>query len=103
MEIKRTSPASVGKLHCVFKGVMPGGSRVAVARIADVNINDGRQHTISCRRTATSVQAIVDGRTFSTSKATGSIDNSAPVIVGAKDASDDVLQGTLDEVIVDIG
>jgi hypothetical protein len=103
MEIKRASDATVGKLNCVFKSVMADGRRVAVARIANVNLNDGRQHAIKCIKTPTSVQAVVDGRAFTTSKATGWIDNSASVILGAKTATDDVLQGTLDEVSVDIG
>jgi hypothetical protein len=103
MEIKRASNVTVGKLNCVFKGVMPDGRRVAVARIANVNLNDGKQHTIKCIKTPTSVQAVVDGRVFTTSKATGWIDNTASVILGAKSATDDVLQGTLDEVSVDIG
>jgi hypothetical protein len=103
MEIKRAADPTVGKLNCVFKGVMADGRRVAVARIANVNLNDGRQHTVKCIKTPTSVQAVVDGRTFTTSKTTGSIDNNAAVIVGAKSASDDVLQGTMDEVSVDIG
>jgi len=103
MEIKRASDANVGKLNCVFKGVMADGRRVAVARIANVNLNDGRQHTIKCIKTRTSVQAVIDGRIFTTSKTTGWIDNDASVIVGAKSATDDVLQGTLDEVSIDIG
>jgi hypothetical protein len=103
MEIKRASDWTVGKLYCVFKGVMADGSRVAVARIANVNINDGRQHTVKCMKSPSSVQAVVDGRTFTTSKVTGWIDNNAAVILGAKSATDDVLQGTLDEVSVDIG
>ena len=103
MEIKRASNPAVGKLNCVFKGVMADGRRVPVARIANVNLNDGLQHTVTCKKTPSSVQAIVDGRTFTTSKVTGWIDNNAGVIVGAKSAADDVLQGTLDEVSVDIG
>ncbi len=103
MEIKRASDETVGKLNCVFKGVMADGRRVAVARIANVNLNDGRQHTVECKKTPSSVQAVVDGRTFTTSKVTGWIDNNAAVIIGAKSATDDVLQGTLDEVSVDIG
>jgi hypothetical protein len=103
MEIKRASDPTVGKLNCVFKGVMADGSRVAVARIASVNVNDGRTHKLECRKTPTSVEAVVDGRIFSTSKTTGSIDNNTSVIVGAKSATDDVLQGTMDEVSVDIG
>lgn len=103
MEIKRASTPTVGKLNCVFKGVMADGSRVAVAKLANVNINDGREHTLKCVKTPRSVQAVVDGRTFTTSKVTGRIDNNANVILGAKSATDDVLQGTMDEVSVNIG
>jgi hypothetical protein len=103
MEIKRASNHSVGRLHCVFKGVMPDGRRRAVKRVAQVDIVDGRTHTVECRRTATAVQAVVDGRVFTNNKLTGHISNNEPVIVGAKKDGDDVLLGSLDEVIIDIG
>lgn len=104
MEIKRSgSNHSVGRLHCVFMGIMPDGRRRAVKRIAQVDIVDGRSHTVQCRRTATSVQAVVDGRVFTNRKVTGHISNNQPVIVGAKTSGDDVLRGSLDEVIIDIG
>jgi hypothetical protein len=103
MEIKRGSDPTIGKLNCVFKGVVSGGGRVAVARIAKTNVNDGQKHTLKCIKTPTSVQAVVDGKVFTTSKTTGSIDNDSAVILGAKSASDDVLQGTMDEVTIDIG
>ena len=103
MEIKRASDPTVGKLKCIFKGVMADGSRKTVARAAPVNINDGNKHTVRCVKTPTSVQAVVDGLAYTTSQTTGSIDNNVSVIIGAKSASDDVLQGTLDEVSVDIG
>ena len=104
MEIKRNpSNYSVGRLHCSFKGVMPDGKRRAVARVAGVDIIDGRTHTLQCLRTATGVTAMVDGKVFTKSGASGTISNSEPVVVGAKMSGDDVLQGTLDEVIIDIG
>jgi hypothetical protein len=103
MEIKRASNASVGKLNCVFKGVLPNGTKVSVGRVAGVNINDARPHTIKCIKTPTSVQAVVDGQIFTTSKTTGRIDNSAPVTIGAKSSKEDGLRGTLDEVSVEIG
>jgi hypothetical protein len=104
MEIKRkpTNP-SVGRLHCVFKGVMPDGRRRAVGKLAGVDLVDGRTHTVQCIRTATAVHAVVDGRVFTNTKVSGAISNNQPVIVGAKEPGDDVLQGTLDEVIIDIG
>jgi hypothetical protein len=104
MEIKRNpSNHSVGRLHCSFKSVMPDGRRRVVARVAQVDIVDGRIHTLQCVRTATAVRAVVDGRVFTKTGAAGTIANNQPVIVGAKASGDDVLQGTLDEVIIDIG
>lgn len=103
MEIKRASDPSVGKLLCVFKGVVSGGTRVAVQRIANVDVVDGRSHTLKCIKTATAVQAVVDGKIFTNKKAAGSIANNQPVVVGAKTSTDDVLQGVLDQVVVDIG
>jgi len=102
MEIKRAADPSVGQLLCVFKGVS-GGNVVTVQRNASVDIVDGRKHTLKCVKTATTVRAIVDGKTFTTTKAAGSIANDQPVIVGAKSSADDVLQGVLDQVSIDIG
>jgi hypothetical protein len=102
MELKRGS-GNVGKLNCVFKGVMPDGKRVAVAKMSSINLNDGLTHTIKCIKTATTVQAVVDGRVFTKVQATGWINNSLPTVVGAKAGTDDFLHGTLDEVIIDIG
>lgn len=104
MEIKRNpNNHAVGRLHCSFKSVMPDGRRRVVARVAQVDIVDGRTHTVQCVRTATAVRAVVDGRVFTKSGTAGTIANREPVIVGAKASGDDVLQGTLDEVIIDIG
>lgn len=104
MEIKRSGTDSTfGKLLCVFKGTTAGGARVAVQRIANVDVVDGRAHTLQCRKTATSVTAVVDGRSFTTLKAAGSMANDQAVVLGSKIAGDDVLQGVLDQVTVNIG
>ncbi|MGH3346691.1 MAG: hypothetical protein ACRDO4_06895, partial [Nocardioides sp.] len=104
MEIKRNpNNHSVGRLNCSFKGVMPDGRRRTVARLAQVDIVDGRTHTLQCVRTATAVRAVVDGRVFTKSRVSGHISNNQPIILGAKLPGDDVLQGTLDEVSIHIG
>jgi hypothetical protein len=104
MEIKRSrTDTSLGRLLCVFKGVGPSGTRVAVQRVANVDIVDGSAHTLRCIKTATSVTAVVDGRSFTNAKAAGSIDNNQPVVLGSKVAGDDVLQGVLDQVSISIG
>jgi len=108
MEIKRSgTDPTVGKLLCVFKGVVNGGGRVAVQRIANMDIVDGRAHTLKCTKTSTAVTAVVvtngQSRTFTTTKAAGSIANDQQVILCSKIDGDDVLQGDLDQVTVDIG
>lgn len=104
MEIKRMSAnPSVGRLHCVFKGVMPDGRRQAAKRVAKVDVVDGRTHTLQCIRTATAVRAVVDGKVYTNQRASGTISNDKPLMLGAKEPRDDVLLGTLDNVIIDIG
>ena len=103
MEIKRASNASVGRLHCVFRGRLPDGSMQIAKKVAKPDVVDGRVHTLRCVRDGNKIQAVVDGKAYSKTRATGSIANSHPVIVGAKRAGDDVLKGTLDEVVVRVG
>ncbi|MDQ3104073.1 MAG: hypothetical protein M3Q87_02405 [Actinomycetota bacterium] len=107
MEIKRNAvDPTVGKLLCVFKGVV-GSGRAAVQRVANVDIVDNTAHTLQCMKTSTTVKAVVvtngQARTFTTTKAAGSIANDQPVILGSKVAGDDVLEGDVDQVTVDIG
>lgn len=104
MEIKRiASDPTIGKMRCVFKGTTASGTRVAVQKAANRDVVDGSAHTLTCIKTATSVTAVVDGRSYSVTKAAGSIANDQPVILGSKVAGDDVLQGILDQVTVDVG
>ena len=95
MEIKRTSGPTVGKLHCLFKG--SGGT---VSKVAGPDIVDGRWHTLSCRKTSTSVVASVDGRSYTQRGSAGSISNPSRVMVGAKTANplDDVFDGSMNFV-----
>lgn len=98
MEIKRNgTDTTVGKLLCVFKGTN------TVKRQARPDIVDGRAHTLKCIKKAGSVQAVVDGRSYTTTATAGAIANDQPVVLGSKVAGDDVLQGVLDEVSINIG
>lgn len=104
MEIKRSgSNTTVGKLLCVFKGTTASGTRVAVQKQAGIDVVDGAVHTLKCIKTDTTVQAVVDGRTYSVTKAAGSMANDQPVVLGSKVAGDDILQGVLDQVTINIG
>ena len=71
--------------------------------IAGVDVVDDKAHHLRCRKTGTHVFAIVDGHSFSKRKAPGSIANDQPVIIGAKVAGDDEMEGVIDAVKVDIG
>jgi len=53
------------------------------------NLADNRMHTITCKKTATSLSLILDGKTVNTkSIALGTVSNTGPVMVGSK-APDD--------------
>jgi concanavalin A-like lectin/glucanase superfamily protein len=92
MEFQQTGQAS-----CGFEGT--GGYAELVAGPA---INDGQWHTISCVKTSTNIQVIVDGQTFSKAATIGSIANTTNVAIGARPGSD-WYQGQLDEASIQIG
>jgi hypothetical protein len=67
---------------------------------------DGNFHTLECIKTSTSVMARVDGKSGSTKAGSaGSIANGSAVMVGAKTADplDDVFDGSMDFVSIEIG
>lgn len=104
MEILRSSKdATVGNLHCRFKIVTSGGTQVSVSAISPVDVANGAKHAVRCLRSGTTVRAIVDGKATSASGPAGWIANGSPVFVGAKQPTDDVLQGVLDQVSISIG
>ena len=104
MEIKRSgTDTTVGRLRCAFKGDLPGGTTSLATRQATPDVVDGKVHTLQCTRVGDTVTAVVDGKAYNLTKASGSIANADPVILGSKVAGDDVLQGVLDAVSVNIG
>jgi Concanavalin A-like lectin/glucanases superfamily len=99
MEIQRAA-ATVGKLHCLFRG-----DRRTVDIVARRDIVDGNWHTLQCLKTSTSVVAMVDGRSFTKTGSAGSIANASAVMVGAKEVTpkpDDMFNGSMDFVSIDI-
>jgi hypothetical protein len=92
MEFQQTGQAS-----CGFEGT--GGYAELAAGPA---INDGQWHTISCVKTSTAIQVVVDGQAFSKAASIGSIANTTDVAIGARPGSD-WYQGQLDEASVKIG
>jgi hypothetical protein len=92
MEFQQTGQAS-----CGFEGT--GGYAELVAGPA---INDGNWHTISCVKTSTAIEVVVDGQVFSKAANVGSISNTNDVIIGARPGSD-WYKGQLDEASIQIG
>jgi hypothetical protein len=88
-----------GRPSCGFEGT--AGYRELVARPA---INDGRWHTVSCVKTATAIEVVVDGHVFSKAAKVGSIANASKVIIGAHSTGGpDWYRGRLDEASIEIG
>jgi hypothetical protein len=82
-----------GKALCAFKGSsgvaeVTGGS----------SLNDGAWHTLQCIKRSGSVSLVVDGRSYSSGGAVGSISNDAPLAIGAKAEGGDWYSGLMDEV-----
>ncbi len=86
-----------GQASCGFIG--SAGSNELIAGPA---LNDGAWHTVTCVRTASGIQLIVDGTTFSKAGAVGAISNTADLVIGARPGSE-FFQGSLDEASVRVG
>jgi hypothetical protein len=65
--------------HCTFKGTILAG-----VVSSDVRVDDGRWHTISCRRTRTAVEIDVDGTKHRESSVTGPMSNTYPIAIAGK-------------------
>jgi hypothetical protein len=88
---------STGQASCGFKG----STRYAEL-VAGPKLNDGQWHTITCVKTSSDIELIVDGQTFATAATVGSISDSAPVVIGSHPGAD-WYQGSLDEATISIG
>jgi len=93
------SGTRIGSAYCLFKDA---AGKVASLR-GTRDLADGVWHTITCVRTATAIQLIVDGVTRTKTVTLGSISNSMPVTVGAKPGGGDQYLGDMDEVSIQIG
>ena len=78
--------APKGIVQCLFRGSV-GNAGVGSGRA----LNDGAWHTITCTRTATQVQMVVDGVVTATlNHATGNIANTWPLVIGGKYKCDQI-------------
>jgi hypothetical protein len=88
-----------GQASCGFEGTNDYAEVVAGPAI-----NDGHWHTVSCIKTSTAIEVVVDGQVFSKAANVGSIANTTDVIIGAHStAGPDWFQGQLDEASIQIG
>jgi Concanavalin A-like lectin/glucanases superfamily len=86
-----------GQASCGFRG-----STSYAELIAGPVLNDGHWHTITCVKTSSDIELIVDGQTFAAAANVGSISNTAPVTIGTHPGAD-WYQGSLDEASIAIG
>jgi hypothetical protein len=94
-----------GIVQCLFRG-----SSRSILVSSPRRLNDGRWHTVRCRRTGDGVTLAVDGSTVARRSGwTGRIANSWPVSIGGKtdcdqiDVGCDYYAGDLDYVEIDAG
>jgi hypothetical protein len=97
---------SRGTAHCRF-----AGSRGSAGVEAGPKINDGRWHTVTCKKTRSAIELIVDGHPAQEERVTvGSITNTEDVAIGGKylkngrvPSASDMLHGYLNWASVTIG
>ena len=89
---------SSGKAFCYLKG-----SAGSVGLSNGPSLANGAWHTVTCTRNGSTLTLTVDGTSYSTTHATGTITNSAQLTVGAKTSNGDYFNGVMDEVQLSIG
>ena len=86
-----------GQASCGFEG-SAGYSEL----IDGPRLNDGQWHKVQCIKAPTTIELVVDGKTFTQPANVGSIANTAPVVLGSR-PNGDWYSGDLDEVSIRIG
>ena len=99
VEIFPPSGSKKGPAYCEFQDSTGETASIRGTR----NLADGDWHSITCVKTSSKIQLIVDGSTTSKSVALGSIRNSKPVTIGAKPGGGDRYLGDMDEVKITVG
>jgi hypothetical protein len=99
MEIVARNQRTKAKALCFFQG---SGGKASL--VAGPNLADGRWHTLECRKTASTIQLLVDGAVFTKAASVGTLTNTGPVSLGAKSyrGGGDWYQGLMDEVSISI-
>jgi hypothetical protein len=79
------------------------GSSGSWQKTTGPDLADGRYHTITCEKHATTVAMSVDGTVWKKTTSIGTLANAAPLSIGAKAEGGDWFEGSMDEVSVVIG
>ncbi len=93
IEIVNVSGKSLAR--CYLKG-----SAGSWQRTTGPDLADGKYHTITCEKHATTVALSVDGQVWKKTKSLGTMGNAAPLSIGAKATGGDWFLGSMDEVSV---
>lgn len=89
---------NTGKAYCEVRG-----SSGTAHLTNGPALNNGAWHTITCTRNGSTLTLTVDGKSYSTTHASGTVSNSAPLTIGAKTSNGDYFKGVMDEVRLSIG
>lgn len=99
MEIVRRNSGTQAKANCHFAGTRTGTNLARGPSLAD-----GKWHTVTCTKTATTVSLTVDGTTYTTSVSVGDINTTGKQIaLGGQATGADQYMGDLDYVQVKVG
>jgi len=101
---KGTSPNRYGAPHCAWKGVLNGETVSVGLTASGSDVTDGAWHRVTCARTASGEQLIVDGVVKATSSTNlGAISSTAPIYVARNPSADDYYEGLLDDLTFTFG
>lgn len=96
IEIVNVSGKSLARCHLK-------GSAGSWQKTTGPDLADGKYHTITCEKHATTVAMSVDGQVWKKTTSLGTMGNAAPLSIGAKAEGGDWYDGSMDEVSVVIG
>ena len=85
-----------GHAFCHFRG-----SSGSINLNGTSSVVTGGWHSIACSSTSTGTTLLVDGKTQAkTSAKSGTLSNTSSLMVGAKNATEDLTTGTIDEITI---
>jgi S1-C subfamily serine protease len=88
-----------GNAYCHFQG-----ANKVIGKVSDTrNLADGKWHTITCLKTATSVKITVDGVSHTAKATLDSISNTKELVIGSQSGGGDWYKGAMDEVVIAVG